>query len=136
MRGSLALLFVAAAGPAFAGADDAKGLWLTAAKDAVIRFEPCADKAGALCGTIVWDKDAGTPTDTCGVRIAELTRYDGEAWRDGWIFDPRDSKKYSGAVRVGGGALQMRAYMGVEMLGQTETMTRVRTLPPKPVCKS
>ena len=49
------------------GPDSAKGLWMTAERDAVIRFAPCADAPTALCGTIVWDKDAGTPADTCGV---------------------------------------------------------------------
>ena len=73
-----------------AGPDEAKGLWLTAEKDAVIEFKPCADNANSLCGTIVWDKDAGTPADTCGMRIAQLERYDNEAWRDGWVYDPRE----------------------------------------------
>lgn len=114
---------------------DAQGLWLTAAKDAVIDFAPCADKTGALCGRIVWDKDAGTATDTCGVVIAQLDRYDGGAWRDGWVYDPRDKKKYKGVVRVKSGELHIRAYVGVEILGQTEQLTRVATLPTTPTCK-
>ena len=76
-----------------AGADDARVLWMTAQNDAVIEFKPCPDGAGALCGRIVWDKDAGTPADTCGVQIAQLQRYDNDAWRDGWVYDPRDRKK-------------------------------------------
>lgn len=40
---------------------DAAGLWLSAQKDAVLEFKPCDDRSGALCGRIVWDKDAGTP---------------------------------------------------------------------------
>lgn len=114
---------------------DVQGLWLTAAKDAVIDFAPCADKTGALCGRIVWDKDAGTATDTCGVVIAQLDRYDDGAWRDGWVYDPRDKKKYKGVVRVKSGELHIRAYVGVEILGQTEQLTRVATLPTTPTCK-
>src|SRR5512139_1280214 len=96
-----ALAAVSICGPASAAsADDARGLWLTAEKDAVIEFKGCADRAGALCGIIVWDKDAGTPADTCGVRIAQLERYENEAWRDGWVYDPRDKKKYKGVVRI------------------------------------
>lgn len=126
----------AAAGPAVAASpDDARGLWLTAEKDAVIEFKSCADRASALCGTIVWDKDAGTPVDTCGVRIAQLERYENEAWRDGWVYDPRDKKKYKGAVRVKEGVLNVRAFIGAEILGQTEQMTRVQALPATPQCK-
>jgi len=119
-----------------AGPDDAKGLWLTAEKDAVIEFKPCADRTSALCGTIVWDKDAGTPADTCGVRIAQLERYDNEAWREGWVYDPRDKKKYKGALRVKQGVLNIRAFIGAEILGQTEQLTRVQALPAAPVCKA
>lgn len=120
---------------AAASPDDARGLWLTAEKDAVIEFRACAERAGALCGTIVWDKDAGTPADTCGVRIAQLERWENEAWRDGWVYDPRDRKKYKGAVRVKEGVLHVRAFIGAEILGQTEQMTRTPALPPAPQCK-
>lgn len=130
------LLASALALPAFAaGPDDAKGQWLTAEKDAVIEFKTCADKPGALCGHIVWDKDAGQPNDTCGVQIARLERYENEAWRDGWVFDPRDGKKYKGALRVKSGDLHIRAYIGTEILGQTEQLRRVTALPASPVCK-
>ena len=136
---SLAAWSAAAAGP-----DDAKGLWQTAeatrhdllARIAVIEFKPCADRPAALCGRIVWDKDAGTPADTCGVLIAQLERYDNEAWRDGWVYDPRDKKKYKGVLRVKSGDLHIRAFVGVEVLGQTEQLKRVTALPDTPVCKS
>jgi uncharacterized protein (DUF2147 family) len=118
-----------------AGPDAAKGLWMTAENDAVVRFAPCAEQPEALCGTIVWDKDAGTPADTCGVRIAQLGRYDKEAWRDGWVYDPRDDKKYKGAVRAKDDELRIRAYVGVEILGQTEKLKRVSALPATPACK-
>jgi uncharacterized protein (DUF2147 family) len=134
----LALLCIALAATSSqaAGPDDAKGLWLTAEKDAVIEFKPCADRGTALCGTIVWDKDANTPLDTCGVRIAQLDKYDNEAWRDGWIYDPRDKKKYKGAIRVKEGVLNIRAFIGAEILGQTEQLSRVQALPATPQCKS
>lgn len=119
-----------------AGLDDAKGLWMTAQSDAVIEFAACADAPGALCGRIVWDKDAGTPADTCGVQIARLERYANDAWRDGWVYDPRDKKKYKGAARVKSGDLFIRAFVGVEILGQTEQLKRIASLPQTPVCKS
>lgn len=136
MKKLLAICLSVAAGAATAGVpEEAKGLWLTAQKDAVIEFATCPDRKGSLCGRIVWDKDAGTSADTCGERIAQLDRYDGEAWRDGWIYDPRDQKTYKGALRVKGGTLNMRAFVGVEVLGQTEQMTHIDALPATPVCK-
>jgi len=131
-----ALLALCVTRPAFpASPDDAKGLWMTAERDAVIEFKPCADQASALCGQVVWDKDAGRPNDTCGVLIARLERYENDAWREGWVFDPRDSKKYKGALRVKGGDLHIRAYVGTEILGQTEQLKRVVDLPASPACK-
>jgi uncharacterized protein (DUF2147 family) len=133
---ALALALLAAFAARAAGPEDAKGLWLTAEKDAVIEFKPCTDRASALCGTIVWDKDAGTKDDTCGVRIAQLEHYERDAWRDGWVYDPRDKKKYKGAVRLKDGQLAIRAFVGTELLGQTELLTRVQALPPAPACKT
>lgn len=135
-RFALLCLALFATGSQAASPDDAKGLWLTAEKDAVIEFKPCADRGTALCGTIVWDKDANTPLDTCGVRIAQLDKYENEAWRDGWIYDPRDKKKYKGAIRVKEGVLNIRAFIGAEILGQTEQLSRVQALPASPQCKS
>ncbi|AVS73378.1 DUF2147 domain-containing protein [Paracidovorax cattleyae] len=121
--------------PARAAPDDAKGLWMTAEKDAVLEFKPCADAPSALCGQVVWDKDAGQPRDTCGAQIARLERYDNDAWRDGWVYDPRDSRKYKGALRVKSGELQVRAFVGTELLGQTERLQRVAEIPAAPACR-
>jgi len=133
-----ALTLIGATQVQAASADDAKGLWVTAQKDAVIEFKICSDRPGALCGQIVWDKDAGTPADTCGVRIAQLDKYnqDKDAWRDGWIYDPRDKKTYKGVIRVKDKTLNMRAYIGVEVLGETEELIRVDSMPAHPTCKA
>jgi uncharacterized protein (DUF2147 family) len=114
----------------------AQGLWMSADKDAVIEFKVCGQRGDSLCGRIVWDKDAGTPSSACGVQIAELNRFADDAWRDGWVFDPRNHRKYKGAVRAKGNELAVRAFVGVEVLGQTETLTRVDALPTKPSCRS
>ena len=111
------------------GPNDAKGLWLSADKAAVIEFKDCSEPAGALCATIVWDKDAGTPLDTCGLMIAKLKRYDDGAWRDGWVHDPRTKKNYKATVRAKQDTLALRAYIGTELLGETEDMSRVTVLP-------
>lgn len=120
---------------AAAGPLDAKGLWLTAEKDAIIKLDDCTAKAGAICGQIVWVKDATSTTSDCGVQIMQLDRYEKDAWRDGWVYDPRNHKKYKGVVRVKEGNLNVRAFVGSEILGQTEQFERVEKLPPAPVCK-
>lgn len=122
----LALTWLA---PAHASQDAATGLWLSADKAAVIEFKTCADLPGALCGTIVWDKDAGTPADACGVTIAKLKTFEGDAWRNGWVHDPRTKKNYKGIVRVKDATLTVRAYIGTELLGETEIMTRAESVP-------
>lgn len=130
---SLALM-CSSNGYAAAGSQEAKGLWLTSEKDAVVKVDDCADKPGALCGKVVWVKDVASITSDCGVQIMQLVRFDQEAWRDGWVFDPRDHKKYKGVVRVKEGVLNVRAFVGTELLGKTEQFERVASLPPAPVC--
>ncbi|MBN0987646.1 DUF2147 domain-containing protein [Amphritea pacifica] len=117
------------------GPDDAKGLWMTDVKDAVIRFDNCSDRPGALCGTIVWDIDAGTPADTCGERVIQLDNYTDEAWRDGWVYDPREDKTYKGKVSVEGAEMSIRAFIGFTVLGKTEHLARTDQLPASPSCK-
>lgn len=129
------ILSLVATAAAAASPDDAKGLWQTADKAGVVEFKPCDKKPSALCGRVVWDKDAGGAADTCGVFVAELQRYEKDAWRDGWVFDPRDGKKYKGVLRVKNGEIHLRAFVGAEVLGQTEQFTRVAALPETPTCK-
>ncbi|HEY0061102.1 MAG TPA: DUF2147 domain-containing protein [Telluria sp.] len=130
MRTLICTLAASALTPAMANQDAAAGLWLSADKAAVIEFKTCADLPGALCGTIVWDKDAGTPEDACGVMIAKLKTYEDDAWRNGWVHDPRTKKNYKGIVRVKDATLMVRAYIGTELLGETEVMTRASAIPP------
>lgn len=116
--------------PAVPPAEPAQGLWLAAQKDGVVEFKPCSEEPAAMCGTVVWDKDAGPgkPGD-CGLRIVKLRRKDDGVWRDGWVHDPREKKNYKGALRIKGSVLALRAYIGTELLGQTEEFTRVEAIP-------
>ncbi|UUZ49889.1 DUF2147 domain-containing protein [Massilia sp. B-10] len=71
-----------------------------------------------------------TPDDACGVMIAKLKAWDDDAWRNGWVHDPRTKKNYKGIVRVKDATLLVRAYIGTELLGETEIMTRAASVPP------
>lgn len=124
-RLGLAALALAAASAQAAGPDAAKGLWLSADKTAIVEFANCADDAAALCGGIVWEKEAGD----CGTKVVRLAVFDDDAWRKGWVYDPRTKKYYKGSLRVAGDTLLLRAYIGTELLGETEEMSRVPTLP-------
>jgi uncharacterized protein (DUF2147 family) len=115
--------------------DGFQGDWMTAQNDAVISFGPCPDAPSALCGIIVWDKESVTKPELCGMRVAQLSTYASSSWRDGWIFDPRDGKKYRGIARIQGAKLLLRAYVGTEMLGQTEQLRQVTAIPTTPSCK-
>ena len=126
--GALALPGIGAVAQA-ATPPDAQGLWRSADQRAVIAFAPCKDNAAHLCGTIAWDADVGTPADTCGVVIARLKRFEDEAWRDGWAYDPRSKKHYKAVLRAQGDTLKLRAFIGTELLGDTEEMKRVSSLP-------
>ena len=129
LRPLVLILAWTALAPAWANQDAAAGLWLSADKAAVIEFKACADLKDALCGIIVWDKDAGTPDDACGVTIAKLKTWEDDAWRNGWVHDPRTKKNYKGIVRTKNDTLLVRAFIGTELLGETEVMTRVLTIP-------
>lgn len=128
-RRFIPILALAWLAPAWAGQDAVTGLWLSADKAAIIEFKACADLKDALCGTIVWDKDAGTPADACGVVIAKLKTRQDDAWRNGWVHDPRTGKNYKGIVRAKDNTLLVRAYIGTELLGDTEVMTRAASVP-------
>jgi uncharacterized protein (DUF2147 family) len=128
-RIAIPILALAALAPARAAQDPVTGLWLSADKAAVIEFKACAEPKDALCGIIVWDKDAGTPDDACGVMIAKLKTWQDDAWRNGWVHDPRTKKNYKGIVRAKNDILQVRAYIGTELLGETEVMTRAASIP-------
>jgi uncharacterized protein (DUF2147 family) len=132
----VAIMMLASAwlAPAWAVQDTVPGLWLSADKAAIIEFKACAEPKDALCGIIVWDKDAGTPADACGVMIAKLKTWQDGAWRDGWVHDPRTRKNYKGILRTKDNTLLVRAYIGTELLGETEIMTRVASIPAG--CKS
>lgn len=109
----------------------AHGLWLTAQRDAVLEFKPCPEQTSALCGTIVWEQDAlaNPQTNDCGTRVVLVQRFDDGAWRDGWAYDPRDKKRYRATVRVKDGHLRIRAFIGAEILGQTEELTHTDRVP-------
>lgn len=116
------------------GRDDALGYWLTQEQDGAVEFAKCPGNPAWLCGFIVWDKDA-TRNDPggCGKQIAQLMRFERDTWTDGWAIDPRTDKRYHASLKLDSRhhqpVLLLRAFVGVELFGETEVLTRVPTVP-------
>ncbi len=68
----------------------------------------------------------------CGLEIGTGFMPDGtEAAKGGKIYDPESGKTYSAQMQGSGDALRLRGYVGVTLIGRTETWHRAPdTLPP------
>ena len=131
LLGAAALMVTA---PAQASTDRAHGLWLTANGKAIVQMEPCGAKT---CGKMVWvanpklDVNNQDPAKQgrpiCGLQlIGGMEQAKSGKWRDGWIYNPRNGKTYGVDVTaVSDTELKVRGYLGLSLLGQSQTWTRV-----------
>lgn len=104
---------------------------------AVIQIAQCAE---GLCLNIVALSPGDHPhTDVhnpdeklrgrtlCGLRVGQdFTQTDALHADGGHIYDPRSGRTYSGSMTAQGDTLKLRGYLGIQLLGRTETWTRVR----------
>ena len=116
------------------------GTWFDDSGDGAIKIEPCGSK---LCGKIVWLKeplnekgqplhdahnpDASKRTRTiCGMPLlGDLARQEDGTWDAGWVYDPKDGKSYSFALKlVASDRLQITGYLGLKLLGRSMVWTR------------
>ena len=118
------------------------GVWLHANKRIRVEIAPCGDR---LCGKIVWFK---WPNDAQGLPLVDLKNADpalrtrpllgltvlrglrptGErTWEDGKIYNPDDGVDYRALMSIeDNGALRVRAYVFLPLLGKTQIWTRIR----------
>lgn len=106
-----------------------EGYWNTPDK-AVIEIKPCS-AASALCGYLASTPENGNDElnpdpalkkrPLCGLLVLELRRWADGVWRDGTAYDPETGKSYKAALRKRDGKLYLRAYVGTEVFGETET---------------
>jgi uncharacterized protein (DUF2147 family) len=133
------LLFTGMTLSAQTKADDIVGVWLTNGKEpAKIQVYKAGDK---YFGKIVWlknpDKDGKPKVDSknpdkinqsqkiMGLVILQNFKFDDDEWEDGKIYDPESGKTYSCNMSLNGiNTLKVRGYIGVSLLGRTETWTR------------
>jgi len=122
-------LFLAAA--LLAGASSPPyGQWLTQDRGGVIEIAACGS---ALCGRIVGlmpKRDGRPPVDwqgrsDCGLLIIDhMAQAAVDRWR-GRILDPEDGRSYDAELWVdAAGQLQLRGFILIPLLGQTQTWTR------------
>lgn len=126
------------------GDEDVVGVWLNGQKTAHINIF----KAGTYYyGKIVWletpnDKDGNPRKDKnnpdeslqskplMNLLILKGFTYDGNhKWSDGTIYDPKEGKTYSCKMWFEDGDLdnlKMRGFVGISMIGRTDTWTRVK----------
>lgn len=122
--------------------DALAGKWLTASGDAQVLIYPAK---GKFSGRIVWLK---TPNDSSGkletddknpdkalakrplMGLEMLNGFaytDDGVWEGGTIYDPKTGKSYSCKISmVSPNQLHVRGFVGISLLGRTETWSRVR----------
>jgi uncharacterized protein (DUF2147 family) len=81
------------------------------------------DPADPVCG-----KCAGPEKNqrVLGMTILKGLKHDGDIWEGGTILDPRTGNIYSSELRVddSGKKLLVRGYLGISLLGRTQTWLR------------
>ncbi|MBN3816113.1 DUF2147 domain-containing protein [Paraburkholderia sp. Se-20369] len=140
---ALAGALLACTAHAFAQADSPVGMWQTiddstGKPKALVQI--AADSDGALTGKVL--KGLGendTPDRRCtactderkdqlikGMTIIKAMKKDGETWDGGNILDPENGKVYKCKMTLqdGGQKLVVRGYIGVSLLGRSQTWVR------------
>lgn len=62
-----------------------------------------------------------------GLELLKDFTFDGDnVYEDGTIYDPKSGKTYSCKMTIDGEKLKIRGYIGISLLGRSETWTRVK----------
>ena len=94
---------------------------------------------GKLFGRVTQVRPGRTPHDVCdkcsgeyknqlilGMVFLRNFHPDGDDWVDGSVVDPENGKEYKGKIwSVGKDELHMRGFIGISLLGRTETWKRI-----------
>ncbi len=121
-------------------ADDILGKWLNSTSECQLTIYKKGDK---YFGKLSWIKNPtenGKPkTDLknpdvkmrnnplIGLDIVNDFTFENKKWVDGKIYDSQTGKTYSGNMTMTGlNQLNMRGYIGISLIGRTETWKRVK----------
>ena len=94
---------------------------------------------GRLFGRVTEARPGRTPRDVCdkcsgeyknqlilGMVFLRNFHAEGDNWVDGSVVDPENGKEYKGKIwAVGKDSLHMRGYIGISLLGRTESWVRI-----------
>ncbi len=105
------------AGAAQAAASAPTGVWIDHTGRGAVEITECG---AALCGRIVWLKDAAN-TSVCGTQVIGNAKPVGAGtWDGGWIYDPDKEEKYSVELKpVGADKLRVLGYLGSKLFSET-----------------
>lgn len=136
---TLLLLVSISCFPQSVSADAVIGTWLTASGKAKVQIYKEGDKYN---GKIVWLKnptyeDGKAKTDKnnpdkskqsvplLGLNMLKGFEFDDDEWEDGTIYDPENGKTYSCTIKFRDGKLDLRGYIGISLIGRTQTWYKV-----------
>jgi uncharacterized protein (DUF2147 family) len=125
------------------GPDACVGTWLTGSKKGHVQIYKQGDR---YAGKIVWLKEPNDPASgkpkldkanpdaqkktqpLIGLVNLKNFKADGEnAWSEGKIYDPENGKEYSCKMKLNDpNQLDVRGYMGISLIGRTDSWTRVK----------
>jgi uncharacterized protein (DUF2147 family) len=128
---------------AFAQAGDAVlGKWINPSGEGQIQIYK---KGNLYFGKLAWLKapnddasgqpktDKNNPDKTqqskplLGLEILKNFKFDGDdVYEDGTKYDPKNGKTYSCKMTINGNKLKIRGFIGISLLGRSETWTRVK----------
>ncbi|ROO24053.1 signal peptide protein [Salinisphaera orenii MK-B5] len=136
-RLSIAALSLLLTAPAFAQqqASDVAGVWETASGGYVQLYEDNGEWKGMIVGSKSGEAryDKNNPDESkrdrrlLGITILEGLEYVGDGeFENGEIYDPNNGKTYKAkATQTGPDTLDARGYIGISLIGKTQTWHRV-----------
>ena len=97
-------------------------------------------EGGQVFGRVTEVRPGRTPKDVCdkcsgayknqpilGMVNMRGFHPEGDDWVGGTVIDPENGKEYKGKIwAVGAGTLHMRGFVGISLLGRTESWVRIR----------
>jgi uncharacterized protein (DUF2147 family) len=115
------------------------GTWLTGSGKGKVQIYKDGDK---YSGKIVWLKEPNREDGTAkldrnnpdkakqknpvlGLNMLKGFIFDTDKWVDGTIYDPENGKTYSCKITWRDGKLDVRGYIGISLIGRTDTWFKV-----------
>jgi uncharacterized protein (DUF2147 family) len=120
-------------------ADAIIGTWLTGSGKGKVQIYK---EGNTYNGKIVWLKEPTTPegkpkvdahnpdaakqtTPVLGLNMLKGFVFNEDKWTDGTIYDPENGKTYSCKITWRDGKIDVRGFMGISLIGRTDTWFKV-----------